>query len=158
MQLDELFHQCEADAQSFAHDAQPVVGLFEHVEYLGLLTGWYADAVVGYFDDREAIGFRNLDSDVTTFGRIARRITDYVADDLNKTRRIHLKSDGIVRCLDGQAVIGSDDGRLRKLQGGRQHLVEADVLLSQQYLAAFDTVYVEQIVHEAGDMVEVLPH
>ena len=55
-------------------------------------------------------------------------------------------------------MIGSDDGRLRKLQGGRQHLVEADLLFSQQYLAAFDPVYVEQIVHEAGDMVEVLPH
>ena len=88
MQLDELFHQCETDTQSFAHDAQAIVRLFEHVEYLGLLSGRYADTVVGYFDDREAIGFRNLDSDVTTFGRIARRITDYVADDLNETRGV----------------------------------------------------------------------
>ena len=93
MHDDELFDQREADAEAAAGAVEMMIDLREQLEHFRLLVAGYAEAGVGYGDDRFVALASQRDGDAAALRRVLGGVVEQIADDLREPGRVGVEPD-----------------------------------------------------------------
>jgi hypothetical protein len=113
MQLGEAAHECQPDAQPALRTIEGRRDLREHLEDIGQVLGFDADAGVANGDHRLVAFTLHAEPDVPAARRVLGGIVEQVEDDLCKARGIRTHAQHLVGQGDGDLVGARFDGGAR---------------------------------------------
>ncbi len=156
MQLGELAHESEADAEAPLAAIELALSLREQVEHLRKELGRNADAVVLHVERRLAAFISHEDADGPAGRRELRRVRQQVAHDLLEAHRIGVHEHGLG--VDGHDAALELPHAREQVDAAPGRLVEPHQPQFERHLAAHRARDIEQVAEEAREVIALPAH
>jgi hypothetical protein len=153
MQRDEGAHEGEPDPEAALRPIGRALALHEEVEDpLSELRG-QPGARVANLEHRRSVLLAHTDRHQPARRRVLEGIADEIVDDLLDPRLVDVGPGR--RAFEDDVVLGESSGSPPSLQGAGREIAEIQRLAVQAHLARGQASHVEQVVHEAREVMNL---
>ncbi len=155
MTLDEVADDCQTDSQTSLRTIDCLAVLHKEIKDVRQHLRRDSDARIANAEHDVVIDVLRENGDLASRGGVLRRVCQQVRDHLAHSRRVGVDPQPAGRHVHTQCVGALLNERAGHLNGLRQDFREFHDDRLQFHLAAGDSGNVEEVVHKAGEMVDL---
>ncbi len=158
VQLDQIAHQREADAQPALRMPSARMALRKHVENVRQRIGRDSGAIVVHRDHHVLTFAARAQRDAAARCGVLGGIVEQVGEDLREAHHVRLQHDRLRGKRHRELVLRGVDQRPARLERGVDHRCEIDRLLTQLDLAQRDSGHFHQVVDQPRHVADLPIH